>query len=177
MSQQTVKEAETKTCADCEQEKPLSEFHKCSKSADGRQSYCKDCKLSYQREYDRRKYRERGGYSELSEEEKRAERRYERKYKNRYPEKVKAHKFANENMSIPVELEAHHWSYRDEHMGSIFLLDEQQHYLVHQRLKYDQEEKQYRTAEGELLATKQNHRRFIADVLNEEVEGREYSVA
>jgi hypothetical protein len=33
----------TKTCVKCKQEKPVLEFHKNSRSADGLHSYCKEC--------------------------------------------------------------------------------------------------------------------------------------
>lgn len=32
-----------KKCTSCEAEKPLTEFHKCSRWADGLQKHCKDC--------------------------------------------------------------------------------------------------------------------------------------
>jgi hypothetical protein len=33
----------TKVCSKCKKEKPLTEFHRCLKSRDGRQSHCIDC--------------------------------------------------------------------------------------------------------------------------------------
>ena len=37
-----------KTCTKCKSEKPLAEFNKLSKSADGLQYHCKSCKAAYQ---------------------------------------------------------------------------------------------------------------------------------
>ena len=34
---------QTKKCIHCGRELPISSFNKCSRSADGLQSYCKDC--------------------------------------------------------------------------------------------------------------------------------------
>ena len=42
---------QTKVCAHCETEKPLSEFHKQSSTADGHQSWCKICNRTYGRKY------------------------------------------------------------------------------------------------------------------------------
>lgn len=42
---------ETKTCSNCGEEKPVSEFHKNKLSKDGIQSSCRVCKNKYRREY------------------------------------------------------------------------------------------------------------------------------
>lgn len=44
-------EAETKKCAKCGQEKPLTEFYRNKKSSDGLQSYCKNCAKSFMSMY------------------------------------------------------------------------------------------------------------------------------
>ena len=36
---------ETKVCAKCHRELPLSEFHKYKRSPDGHQFYCKQCRV------------------------------------------------------------------------------------------------------------------------------------
>lgn len=41
----------TKQCSQCKCIKSLSEFNKCQKSKDGKQSYCRDCHSSYQLTY------------------------------------------------------------------------------------------------------------------------------
>lgn len=40
-----------KICPKCEEEKPLSEFHKNSSSKDGRGGYCKSCMAEYNKQY------------------------------------------------------------------------------------------------------------------------------
>jgi len=47
----TEKQVETKQCSKCQEVKPLSEFHKRSKSKDGRQTYCLECQNRYYRKY------------------------------------------------------------------------------------------------------------------------------
>lgn len=42
-----------KECSDCATLKPLYEFNKCRKSANGRQSKCKICKAEHRRQYQR----------------------------------------------------------------------------------------------------------------------------
>ena len=38
-----------KTCSKCNQDKPASAFHKCSRNPDGLYNHCKDCRTTYQR--------------------------------------------------------------------------------------------------------------------------------
>jgi hypothetical protein len=95
---------ETKICTKCEQAKPLDEMTKCSKSPDGRGSYCKECHRAYTKEWtsgneDRvkatRKAYNRNNAEKISERNKvyKAENRdyfleYNRRYANEKPEKA-----------------------------------------------------------------------------------------
>ena len=40
-----------KQCSHCKDSKPLTDFHRSTKSSDGRQSFCRDCNKKYQRRY------------------------------------------------------------------------------------------------------------------------------
>lgn len=82
-----------KTCFKCNTEKPISDFYKHPKMADGYLGKCKDCtkrdtrinrrkKSDYYRDYDRK----RGN---------RQHKEYESKYRSRFPEKHAAHIIVN----------------------------------------------------------------------------------
>lgn len=78
-----------KTCFKCNEEKPVEDFYRHPKMADGRVNKCKDCnkkdvrenrykRVDYYREYDKK----RGS---------RQDKAYRDSYKERFPEKYKAH--------------------------------------------------------------------------------------
>lgn len=47
------KSTPSRVCCSCKVAKPLSEYHRYSRSPDGRQKKCKECCAAYQREYNR----------------------------------------------------------------------------------------------------------------------------
>ena len=59
---------ETKKCANCGQELPLSEFNRCAKNRDGLMSYCKGCQAVKGKAYARTKAIAKYSTAELLEE-------------------------------------------------------------------------------------------------------------
>ena len=79
-------------------------------------------------------------------------------------------------MDIPDEMHAHHWSYTKRHRGSVILLTHENHTALHRHLEYDADEKMYRTADGQLLDTREKHICFVREVLGLDPETREKTV-
>lgn len=75
-----------KTCSRCKKEKPLHDFSKNSTKKHGRQSYCRECKVEYQRNY---RLADKEKYSKLSREYYKANKE---KIAKRYQEYYKANK-------------------------------------------------------------------------------------
>ena len=74
-----------KICKKCEIEKELDQFHKDTRTKDGREGSCKDCKKKYQQENKERIKINKKIYSEKNRERLLL---YKKEYKNSNPEKV-----------------------------------------------------------------------------------------
>jgi len=75
-----------KICKKCEIKKELEQFHKDTRTKDGREGSCKECKKKYQQENKERIKENKKLYLEKNRE-KLLE--YKKEYKSKYPEKVK----------------------------------------------------------------------------------------
>lgn len=91
------------------------------------------------------------------------------RYKERYPEKALA---KNKSAKIPRKkgLQFHHWSYKPEHAMDIIELTVKDHAKAHRFLIYDQERMMYRTTDGILLDTKENHTAYISEKIKNEAD-------
>lgn len=164
--------SKTKTCSECDEQKPLDEFYAHSGNPDGYTYKCKACMRQNHREWyqekkhddeymDRERQWSRDNYHSMSDEEKRAKRR------DPDPKKRRAYDFVQRHVTPPEGKECHHWSYQPEHRGSVFFLTESNHGKLHRFMEYDDEAMMYRREDsGQLLDSKKKHAAFIREVLD-----------
>jgi hypothetical protein len=97
----------------------------------------------------------------------RFEERYKEKYSGyyklwyrKYPEKIAAY-LAGKEDKAEAGFNKHHWSYNEEHQRDYIMLDSKRHLIAHKHMIYDQERKMYRTLQGVLLDSKEDHINYI----------------
>ena len=156
-----------KICFKCDIEKPITEYYKHPKTADGHLNKCKDCT---KKDVDKRDKELRKNPEYIEKEKQRAREKYYRleyrgknkptyeqsrarqlKYREMYPEKYKA-KSKTSKMKAKIKgNHLHHWSYNEEHFKDVIELSVAGHNQVHRFTIYDQERKMYRVASDGLL--------------------------
>ena len=166
-----------KKCFKCNLEKPLLEYYTHKQMKDGHLNKCKECT---KKDSDKREKKLRNNIEWVESEKIRAREKYYRlgykdvhkptsemksiamkKYISLYPEKYKA---VSCSKRIPINIgnHRHHWSYNEEHYKDIIELSVTEHSRAHRYIKYDQERMMYRTLEGVLLDTKEDHISYIS---------------
>lgn len=172
-----------KKCFKCQVEKPLSEYYKHKQMADGHLNKCKDCakrdvadrysNLSEIPEFvekERARCREKSkrlGYNKkkIPTDQKRAAMvNYVKNHPEKYFSRNKSQGLRKELGITDRKIEVHHWSYNIGHEKDVIILSQSDHHLAHVYLVYDKIEMKYRTKDGELLATKEMHEGYLADV-------------
>ena len=154
---------DTKICFKCNVEKPLFDFYKHPKMADGHLGKCKECTKNDVKE----KYEKNIQSIEYVEKERaRGREKYARLgYKDI---QVRAH-YENSDTSRFLKskgintkgCEIHHWDYNLK--NDVFIVPKRAHKLIHKYILFDQESKQFFN-DGTLLDTKKKHYDLILSV-------------
>lgn len=96
----------------------------------------------------REKYK-RLGYSEIQKE---------RNKKIPWKDKLKN---INRNLKIKKGFEAHHWSYQDEYIFDVIVVDRKKHKKIHKFLLLDINSRMFKDLGGNLLNTKELHISYL----------------
>jgi DNA-dependent RNA polymerase auxiliary subunit epsilon len=162
-----------KKCINCAIEKEITFYYKHKQMGDGYLNKCIDCCKSQERERTRKltldsdwmeKQRERGRekYKRLNYIEKHKQSIIIYPWKNTNIYKGLRNWYESRNGFLDRSIELHHWSYLDENMRDIILLNRSTHKRVHSMLTIDIEKRCYFVSETkELLDTKEKHLNFI----------------
>lgn len=157
---------ETKICFKCGQEKPLSEFYRHPRMADGHLNKCKECaKKDVSQNYEKNIQSE----EYVEKERERCRDKYRRLYAGRL-EKTHSHmensstrrELTQKGVVIERGMEVHHWNYNKR--LSVFILTAREHKKVHRGLVFDEGSGCFKNGEI-LLDTAERHRQYIADTI------------
>ena len=174
---------ETKICTQCNIEKSLNAYYFRTDTNTYRNK-CQECRsIKYKEKWQetlqneeahkieversRKKYY-RLNYKEIQKASPEKIRITKQKYRVKYPEKDRASYLAKIAISCDIGFDRHHWSYNVENAKDVIILSKKLHAKIHRFLKYDQAEMKYRTLEGILLNTKEEHYNYISQFFNEE---------
>lgn len=157
---------ETKKCFKCGRVLPLSEFYKHPRMGDGHLNKCKECtKRDVHANYEKNI----NDVGFVERERKRGRDKYKRLYSNGRGKKSSHRENSRTNnyykrLGIDIgENEFHHWNYNKK--NDVFVLSRRAHKLAHKYLTFDSESGLFRYR-GELLKTKEEHRKFLDSIFD-----------
>jgi len=156
-----------KICFKCGVEKEITEYYKHPQMSDGHLNKCKSCtvkdskkttdkKTSTPEGLEKERERHRNKYRRLGYREKQKIWDEKRPWKSSYKYKNLHRKF-----KTPKGIELHHWSYLDENIEDIILLETKSHKIAHTFLIFDNEKLMFRDLNNELLDTKEKHLLYL----------------
>lgn len=156
-----------KICFKCGVAKEITEYYKHRQMGDGHLNKCKSCTvkdskattdkktstpegLEKERERHREKYR-RLGYRE---KQKQWDEKRPWKSSNKY-------KGLHKKFKTPKGFELHHWSYLENHIEDVVILERKNHRIAHTYLIFDNEKLMFRDLNNELLDSKEKHLLYL----------------
>ena len=166
----------TKECGKCGVEHPVDNFYNNKRLSDGLSTYCRDCTKAYM---NKKNAEYRLNMNGLNERAAKVVKKFKIEplqvgypvnaanpddvYHKLFPEKLLAAD-AVKDMVTPYGMKLHHWSYRKEHRKDVMVMSCDIHRKLHKYISYDQERMMYRTTDGVLLATKEDHADYVQQV-------------
>ena len=162
----------SKVCINCGSEKEINDFYKHNKMSDGYLNKCKTCCkdqaikrtriLSKDNEWVlKQRKRSVDKYHRLNykDKQKKNELVYPWKKENKYKGLRKWYESRYGLLDPLIEL--HHWSYKDENLRDVILLNRSTHKRLHSKLEICLIEKCFKIKGGPMLDTKEKHEEFI----------------
>jgi hypothetical protein len=158
----------TKVCFKCNEEKTLDNFYKHKQMKLGVVNKCKECnkkdvKLNYLKkavDFDfilKERERSKEKYHRLNYKEKQKEWDKDKEWKKTSTYKGLRKKFKH----VPKTHQLHHWNYNDIFLEDIIVIEKFNHRRAHEFLVLDIELKIYKTLDGHLLNTKEEHLNYL----------------
>lgn len=152
-----------KKCFKCGIEQPLENYYKHPQMSDGRLNKCKTCNkkdvsLNYFKKIEDPEFAEK---ERLRSRKKYHRLNYKEKYKRQEHLNKKEYKGLSKKLRIPKFYNAHHWSYKDEYIYDVCILDRRTHRRIHKYLIFNKEFMCFNSKDGDLLDSREKHYKYL----------------